>query len=943
MIIVTIDKTCTLSYPLSSIYRFAESVQGNDLERIFKRESLDLDPSSGVQIREHKRTSERESPNEIQSSIHEIKEGSVQNIATSREESLQDGTTAVYGTHINSMKPDGENGTELVIVKLAESNVIIPSKQEVPIHSNPVKIQILNKDLAPNVSEVVSEFQIKPEEEVPSSNTNSKPNDSVVQSDQMETITLQVDENTQFEAIGAMLNELQSNRKGGGGKEKNQSDKINTNMEEISDTKKINLQTSQADQYKSSLRGKVLPSKGRNRNSCDICLKSFRLTSKLAHHRSAAHSGVYFSCSTSECNKRYKTKDALLLHHKMSGHSDMALFDPNPKKTRRKKVLDNSSKRYSCEECSKTFLHLWDLCEHRQNKHNDPSAAVTADISSEKPGVTAEVYECRVCSKAFKNKALMIRHLNVVHTNERPFECTLCELKFKSSTNLKAHQTSHSNEKKFSCVSCEKQFAYKTSLVQHVKCQHGGEKPFRCPHCNKSFSQNGNLQEHIRIHTGYKPFTCDICGRKFTTSSQHRLHTKRHKGEKPWVCQFCPKAFLHKESWTAHIRRHRGERPFVCEFEFCKKSFAELWALKKHTRLHTGEKPYICQVCPKSFSDCSNLTKHRKTHLKETSVYPSILPSKSVGDKITHELISVRNNEVIQDASQILHEGIANNLEVQDDSSVKQPSAKRQVWNILNEAVSHASTSEIVAEDGISLGYQKTGPVQTVAYGETQVVEGSKSQVQNEEDDVQQIIYITYDAEDKELHALSENSTDEQTAATRMSVIPNTEEDVLSHLSVVNSADSQQPQERSIVIPSSQTTHVITENLQTQRENRSSIQHPGTWTMAHTPSTKLDLDPSVTNNVVGENRSNTSQEAAQMMISPDQQDEETGAATNSGGVYVDIRLSDNDLEQPIRLRVPPNFDPIAYATEYIQLNTASQSGTLIQNQNLQAECNQNAE
>ena len=76
-----------------------------------------------------------------------------------------------------------------------------------------------------------------------------------------------------------------------------------------------------------------------------------------------------------------------------------------------------------------------------------------------------------------------------------------------------------------------------------------------------------------------------------------------------------------------------------------------------------------------------------------------------------------------------------------------------------------------------------------------------------------------------------------------------------------------------------------------------------------------------------------------------QQIGESSESNEEGGnVYVDIRLTDNELEQPIRLRVPPNFDPIAYATEYIQLHTAqSESEEIMQNQNLEQLEMQNVE
>ena len=446
-----------------------------------------------------------------------------------------------------------------------------------------------------------------------------------------------------------------------------------------------------------------------------------------------------------------------------------------------------------------------------------------------------------------------------------------------------------------------------------MKCQHEGQKAFRCPHCNKSFSQNGNLQEHIRIHTGHKPFTCEICGRKFTTSSQHRLHVKRHKGEKPWACQFCPKAFLHKESWTAHMRRHRGDRPFVCEFDFCKKGFAELWALKKHMRLHTGEKPYTCKLCPKSFSDCSNLTKHTKTHLKDANsslyaVTPSVLPTKSL------EATQLESNKSVN----IIGTNPENAPDATSDLSLNQPSGKAQVWNILNEAANQATSGT----SGLHSSY-------TTQTGE-----------QPQDEDVQQIIYITYDAEDKEMQVINEKTNVSHVQPVEGTTLQPGTEDVLSQLSAV--ASNLQPQ--SIVIPSPQTTDVAAERkaIGPQPSSSSVAENMTNWTINNENATK----ESPGNVIVDNNSQSIIHPTPSVMTNQEtQQIGENGEANDEGGnVYVDIRLTDNELEQPIRLRVPPNFDPIAYATEYIQLHTAqSESEGIMQNQNLEQLEMQNVE
>ena len=47
-----------------------------------------------------------------------------------------------------------------------------------------------------------------------------------------------------------------------------------------------------------------------------------------------------------------------------------------------------------------------------------------------------------------------------IHTNEKPFECDVCEKRFRESGNLKVHMRIHTNEKPYECDVCDKSFSY---------------------------------------------------------------------------------------------------------------------------------------------------------------------------------------------------------------------------------------------------------------------------------------------------------------------------------------------------------------------------------------------------------------------------------------------------------------------------------------------------
>ena len=74
-----------------------------------------------------------------------------------------------------------------------------------------------------------------------------------------------------------------------------------------------------------------------------------------------------------------------------------------------------------------------------------------------------------------------------IHTNEKPYECDVCEKRFRHSGTLRVHKRIHTNE-----------------------------KPYECDVCEKAFRESGNLKEHMRIHTNEKPYECDVCEKRFS-------------------------------------------------------------------------------------------------------------------------------------------------------------------------------------------------------------------------------------------------------------------------------------------------------------------------------------------------------------------------------------------------------------------------------------------
>lgn len=331
---------------------------------------------------------------------------------------------------------------------------------------------------------------------------------------------------------------------------------------------------------------------------CSRCLVGFPTEDLFNKHKCKNANFVMKKCTV--CDASFSTVKLLNVHMKSHG------------------IREHASPPFICEVCNTEFPSFKSLRLHRRMHDPIKSKSIEPPVNyglegEEVEDSSREKFMCVICCKEY-DKEYAEAHQKF-HSQEKDYNCGICNRKFFTQENLDMHMHAHAEVKKFTCSYCKKGFLSNDKLEAHIsaQCQ---MRQYECQYCGRRFSRPHEKVKHERIHTGEKPHQCEICGKTFRVSYCLTLHMRTHSGIRPYKCDHCGKRFKAHSVYNHHLLTHSEDRKYKCPF--CPKTFKTGVQLAGHKNSHT--KPFTCTECNRPFASLYAVRSHMATHKRQNNL-----------------------------------------------------------------------------------------------------------------------------------------------------------------------------------------------------------------------------------------------------------------------------------------------------------------------------------
>jgi len=110
-------------------------------------------------------------------------------------------------------------------------------------------------------------------------------------------------------------------------------------------------------------------------------------------------------------------------------------------------------------------------------------------------------FNCLQCDQTFKNESKMKAHLKSVHNVMSAFACLVCGVTFATATAMRCHL--ENVHEPFKCKVCSKPFTEKRMMLNHISKRYKDSiHDFRCQFCHRSAN---NLKHFFSLSPLFLP------------------------------------------------------------------------------------------------------------------------------------------------------------------------------------------------------------------------------------------------------------------------------------------------------------------------------------------------------------------------------------------------------------------------------------------------------
>ncbi|XP_063438085.1 zinc finger protein 37-like [Mytilus trossulus] len=305
------------------------------------------------------------------------------------------------------------------------------------------------------------------------------------------------------------------------------------------------------------------------------------------------------------------------------------------------RCLVKEEKNFMCDTCGSVFTTKAQLSRH------------------EEVHLTEKEVPCPLCNKKFKTERYVKMHVYNTHKKRygkalsaqtEPGICDICGKWFRFKCNAVRHREIHFEEKKFDCSICQMKFRHSSSLKRHMMShQQKSDNMYVCEQCGRSFKMRQTLLQHHRVHVKQPFLKCEYCPREFRTYKGKKYHIlKDHidkAGEfsfKSYICEHCGKPSSSQNEYEEHLKNHDESRTHVCSI--CGTRWETVAQLKAHKKKHNVTPfRYRCKVCNIPFKEASKVRAHiqKDSHFKNCAAKGLDRTIDKVSDLTNTEIVEI--------------------------------------------------------------------------------------------------------------------------------------------------------------------------------------------------------------------------------------------------------------------------------------------------------------